>query len=163
MKTKAMIKRVGVLVLSAWVLTSGSSWAGADGRGYGDGPRWASQDAARPDDGHIYRHHDGRRSAARGPVDLRQARRQARIHQGLRSGRLTRAEAHALMHEQGHIRRLEHHLRSDGILSQAERRILDRRLDAASRHIYRDRHDEQWRQARAEPRPWGREGERSRW
>lgn len=163
MKAKAMIKRVGVLVLSAWALTSGSTWAGGGTRDFSDGARWASQEAVRPSGGDMNRHHDGRRSETRGPIDLRQARQQARIHQGLRSGELTRVEARALMHEQRQIRRLERDFRSDGFLSRAEFRLLDRRLDAASRHIYRERHDDQWRQARFEQRPFGREGDRSRW
>lgn len=78
-------------------------------------------------------------------VNARQHHQRARIHQGVRSGELTRREAGRLAREQRDIRRLEREYKSDGVLTGAERRDLHREQNGASRDIYKQKHDEQTR------------------
>jgi hypothetical protein len=74
-------------------------------------------------------------------IEARQHRQQARIVQGLRSGELSRAEAHRLEREQAQIRHKERIYKADGVLTAAERRDLERDLNRADRHIYNQKHD----------------------
>jgi hypothetical protein len=76
-------------------------------------------------------------------VNARQANQQARIAQGARSGELTKHEAHRLEREQRGIAREERREKADGRLSTRERADLHRDLNAASRDIYRQKHDAQ--------------------
>ena len=76
-------------------------------------------------------------------IDRREHREQQRIRQGIRSGELTRRETRRLEAEQGRIRGYEWYAKSDGHVSRAERRHLDRMLDRSSRDIYRQKHDGQ--------------------
>ena len=76
-------------------------------------------------------------------IDRREHREQQRIRQGVRSGELTRRETARLEAEQGRIRGYEWYAKSDGHVSRAERRHLDRMLDRSSRDIYRQKHDGQ--------------------
>jgi hypothetical protein len=78
-------------------------------------------------------------------VNQRQHSQQARIHQGVKSGQLTRHEARRLQGEQRHIRRQERAYRADGHLSRHERADLRRDLNRSSRHIAAQRHDGQSR------------------
>jgi hypothetical protein len=78
-------------------------------------------------------------------IDRRERCEQRRIHQGVRSGELTRREAERLRAEQFRIRAYEARARSDGSLSRRERYRLDHMLDRASRDIYRQKHDGQGR------------------
>jgi len=80
-------------------------------------------------------------------VNQRQHNQQARIHQGVKSGQLTRPEAHRLQAEQRHIRREEHAYRADGHLSRGERADLRHDLNRSSRHIAAQTHDGQRRGA----------------
>jgi len=87
-------------------------------------------------------------AATRGEgVDQRQHSQQARIHQGVQSGQLTRNEAHRLQGEQRHIRREERAYRADGHLSRGERADLRQDLNRSSRHITAQTHDGQRRGA----------------
>ncbi len=81
-------------------------------------------------------------------VNARQHNQQQRIFQGLRSGELTRGEARRLQAQQRTIRHEERRFRSDGALSNAERRVLHGDLNRASRSIYNQKHD--WQR-----RAWG--------
>jgi len=80
-------------------------------------------------------------------VNQRQHNQQARIHQGVTSGQITRPEAHRLQAEQRHIRREERAFRTDGHLSRGERAHLRHDLNRSSRHIYAQKHDGQGRGA----------------
>jgi uncharacterized membrane protein YebE (DUF533 family) len=84
----------------------------------------------------------GATAAQAGPVQHRQARQIARIHQGVQSGELTPGEAKVLRQEQRDIKRLREHARSDGHIGPRERAALDRKQDQASRDIYRLKHNE---------------------
>lgn len=76
-------------------------------------------------------------------INGRQHREQQRIKQGIRSGELTRLEARRLGTEQARIRAYERYARRDGYISPRERARLDRGMDRAGRHIYRQKHDGQ--------------------
>jgi hypothetical protein len=81
----------------------------------------------------------------RGPcIDRRGMNQQHRIHQGLRSGRVTPGEFRRLEHQQGRIHRVEARMRADGHLNRHERARLNRMENHASRNIYRYNHNN-WR------------------
>jgi len=74
-------------------------------------------------------------------VDRRQAWQHARIHQGVRSGQLTRAERVRLRAGQARIQRMERIAKADGIVTRAERARLARAQAKQSRMILRFRHN----------------------
>jgi len=76
-------------------------------------------------------------------INRREHSEQQRINQGIHSGELTRVEARRLEAGLSRIRRDERRARSDGYVSSSERARLDRELTRESRHIYRQKHDEQ--------------------
>ncbi len=78
------------------------------------------------------------------PVAQRQANLDARIEQGVRSGRLTRPEARRLTAEYRQLTRLEARYRADG-LSRRERDDLNRRYDALSARVRFQKNDGQTR------------------
>ena len=79
-------------------------------------------------------------------------RQQSAIDRGIDRGELTRDEARSLNREQREIRRLLEDLRRDGYPPREARRMVERRLERADRHIYdlthnderRHRRDERW-------------------
>ena len=74
-------------------------------------------------------------------IDRREARQADRIHQGFRSGELTRGELRALRAGQRNIHRLERRAKSDGFVSARERARLMRAQNRQSRHIWRLKHN----------------------
>jgi hypothetical protein len=83
-------------------------------------------------------------SAQRTPsVDRRQHRQQRRIHQGVRSGSLTRREAARMEGQQARTRRMERRVKADGTVTAKERARLQHRENRTSRRIYRQKHDRQ--------------------
>ncbi len=70
---------------------------------------------------------------------------QRRIEQGIRSGTLTREEAHRLQEEFSRVRYDENRARADGHLDYRERMRLDRELDRLERHISYLKHNEEQR------------------
>jgi hypothetical protein len=74
-------------------------------------------------------------------VTERQGAQQARIHQGIRSGELTRGETRRLEAQQGKIQADKMIAKADGKVTPAERRHLRREQNRASRHIYRLKHN----------------------
>jgi hypothetical protein len=75
-------------------------------------------------------------------INKRQENQQDRIRQGIKSGELTRHEAVRLERESGTIQAEKLVDKSDGHVTQAERRQLDRQLNRESRQIYRLKHNE---------------------
>jgi hypothetical protein len=75
-------------------------------------------------------------------VSQRQHRQDRRIHQGVRSGELTRREFVRLEREQYDIQQEKREAKSDGTVTRRERAELQRELNQASRHIYRAKHNE---------------------
>jgi hypothetical protein len=74
-------------------------------------------------------------------VDKRQYEQQKRITQGIESSRLTPRVLAKLDRQQDKIARLENRFKSDGWLSRKEKRILNKKLNAASQRIYRLKHN----------------------
>ena len=75
-------------------------------------------------------------------IDGREHREQVRIHEGIRSGELTRAEARRLEAEQARIRVDERFARQNGLTAK-ERERLQKELQHASKVIYKQKHDNQ--------------------
>ena len=78
-------------------------------------------------------------------INHRQAYQHARIVQGIASGELTAREARRLGAEQRGIAAEERFYKRDGRLSAWERADLHHDLNVASRDIYREKHDAQFR------------------
>jgi hypothetical protein len=79
-------------------------------------------------------------------INQRQAQLEERIDQGIRSGSLTKQEASGIREQYNHLASLEAQYRSSGGgLSAEERADLDRRFDALSDRIYKQKHDTQTR------------------
>jgi uncharacterized membrane protein YebE (DUF533 family) len=74
-------------------------------------------------------------------MDERLARENHRIEEGRRSGQLSYREAAQLRVEQWRIARMIRSARSDGHVSPREARDIEAAQDAASRHIYAEKHD----------------------
>jgi Ni/Co efflux regulator RcnB len=79
-------------------------------------------------------------ASARG-LNQTQNNQQNRIYRGVRSGSLTPQEAYRLKRQQGRIRAQESRFKSDGYLSNRERRVLKGRLSRSSNNIYRLKHN----------------------
>lgn len=85
-------------------------------------------------------------SAAPSPrVDWRQHAQEHRIIQGVQSGALTRRETRHLVAQQRVVARTERRFEADGRLRPAEARRINQLQNAASRSIYRQKHDRQRR------------------
>lgn len=77
-------------------------------------------------------------------INERQQNQRQRIGQGVRSGELTARETARLSREQYQIARMERRFRNSGDgLSSRERVRLQHELNQSSRHIYRQKHDDQ--------------------
>ena len=81
-------------------------------------------------------------AAVRDPmVNQRQANQAGRVVEGVKSGELTRDEAHELRAERRDIRDLERDYKSDRVLTPEERRDLNQQLNQNSREIFEEKHD----------------------
>ena len=80
--------------------------------------------------------------AQAGKAGNRQIKQQKRIHQGVKSGELTRKETLRLEREQCRIQKTKQEALKDGELILEERLRLERQQNRANRHIYRLKHNE---------------------
>lgn len=97
-------------------------------------------------------------------IDERVDRAHRRIDQGIRSGSLTREEAHRLKEEFSQVRRAERRARADGHLDRRERERLNYELDRLERHISRFKHNDEGRDGYpGDRRDGGRPGDYRRW
>ena len=78
-------------------------------------------------------------------VDKREDNQKDRIRDGVKSGELTKAEAHRLRKGERHIERTEAKAKADGVVTPAERAKLDKKQDRESKRIYKQKHDAQKR------------------
>lgn len=76
-------------------------------------------------------------------IDQRQANQEQRIDKGIESGQLNEPEASRPEKQQGHINKMEDKAKSDGVVTNQERRRIHKAQDHASRNIYREKHDRQ--------------------
>jgi Skp family chaperone for outer membrane proteins len=75
-------------------------------------------------------------------VNTRQHWQHQRIRQGVRSGELTKSEVKDLHEGQKDIRQEEKSYKSDGKLTLDERKDLHQDLNAESKEIYQDKHND---------------------
>ncbi|HRU05303.1 MAG TPA: hypothetical protein P5137_05960 [Candidatus Brocadiia bacterium] len=74
-------------------------------------------------------------------VNQRQRNQAGRIAQGIRTGSLTKDEAQSLISQEKDLAALEKDLKSDGVLTKEERQQLHDQLNALSKLIYSEKHD----------------------
>ncbi|MDB5841213.1 MAG: hypothetical protein JWQ23_3165 [Herminiimonas sp.] len=70
-------------------------------------------------------------------IDRHEGRIRARIDQGIASGHITRGEARRLYRRDDDIQRMEARFKSDGVVSQGERRQLRRELETLQNDVER--------------------------
>lgn len=78
-------------------------------------------------------------------VRVKQHNQVDRIQQGVKSGELTKKEAKALAHQQAHIQRDKKRAAADGVITRREAKHIRKEQRYASRSIYRQKHDAQYR------------------
>lgn len=78
-------------------------------------------------------------------VERREARQQARIAQGVKSGELTPRETMRAEAGQAHVERVENRAKADGVVTPAERAKLNRAQNHQSRVIHRLKHNDRVR------------------
>lgn len=74
-------------------------------------------------------------------ITHREHRQERRINQGVRSGELTRGEAHHLRNDERHIRTERRMAMNEGRMNYGERRNLRHQENRVSRQIHRDKHN----------------------
>lgn len=78
-------------------------------------------------------------------LDQREHNQAHRIHQGVKSGELTRPETRRLARGEARLHRNEARAKSDGVVTARERASLQREANVESNRIYRQKHDAQVR------------------
>ncbi|MCX6175182.1 MAG: hypothetical protein NTZ27_10550 [Ignavibacteriales bacterium] len=74
-------------------------------------------------------------------IDKTQKNQQLRIHQGIKSGELTRGEVRKLENQQKAIQRDKRIAKADGALTPGERRHIRNEQNRASKNIYIKKHN----------------------
>ena len=74
-------------------------------------------------------------------VDARQHNQAKRIYNGVQNGSLTPKETGQLIRGQARLRRQEHRIKSDGVVTRRERVRLHRNLNRQNRRIWRKKHN----------------------
>ncbi len=85
---------------------------------------------------------DGEVGPGKKAVKHRQARQHERIHQGVKSGELTKEEAHLLRKEQRDVKKEKKEAREDGVVTTEEKKQIKEMQNEASKDIYEEKHDE---------------------
>ncbi|HEY2584036.1 MAG TPA: hypothetical protein VGI43_19660 [Mucilaginibacter sp.] len=78
-------------------------------------------------------------------INQRQRNQERRINQGVRSGQLTRNEAHYLRTDERRIAMTKHMDKASGRVTPGERSQLRHEENRTSRAIYRDKHNDRVR------------------
>ncbi len=76
-------------------------------------------------------------------VDQRQANQEARIDQGVQTGKLNARETARLEKGQAHVQKLEDQAKADGTVTKKEKARLHHAQEKQSRHIAKQKHDKQ--------------------
>lgn len=76
-------------------------------------------------------------------IDDRQTQQWRRIEQGVHSGQLSWREARELRSEHARIGFMIRRARADGHINWREAQVIEAAQDAASRHIFAEKHDGQ--------------------
>lgn len=74
-------------------------------------------------------------------IDARQTRQQARINQGVQSGRLTSNEAARLQQRQSNLDARQARANADGVVTRREQRGLNRAENRSSRAVFAKKHN----------------------
>ena len=74
-------------------------------------------------------------------VNQRQGVQQKRIHQGIKSGELTKGEVVKLEQQQKRVQKHKELVKSDGVVTKKERKGLRLHQQKASQNIYRKKHN----------------------
>jgi hypothetical protein len=74
-------------------------------------------------------------------IDQREANQDARINQGVATGRLSQREADRLRAGQARVDDMETAAKADGKVTRAERTAIHDAQDRQSRRIYKQKHD----------------------
>jgi len=74
-------------------------------------------------------------------INQRHRNQEHRINEGVRSGQLTRGEAHHLRADENRISRQRNRYAASGRITHGERRLLRHEENRTSRAIYRDKHN----------------------
>jgi aminoglycoside phosphotransferase family enzyme len=82
---------------------------------------------------------------AQSTINHRERRQQRRIVNGVKKGELTKNEVKKLEKEQARIHRQEARAKADGEFTDKERAKIQKKQNTASRHIYKEKHDNQTR------------------
>ncbi|MBS0660908.1 MAG: hypothetical protein JSR82_22030 [Verrucomicrobia bacterium] len=77
-------------------------------------------------------------------IDRRQARQQARIDQGVASGRLTSSEAARLQQREANLDARQARANADGKVTRREQARLNRAENRSSRAIFAKKHNRRW-------------------
>lgn len=75
-------------------------------------------------------------------ANARQGAQQGRIAEGVHSGDLSRKEARKLEMQQRHIKRTKRHAKADGVVTPAEKGMINRQQNRANRNIAREKNDQ---------------------
>ena len=78
-------------------------------------------------------------------VRKRQVKQHQRIHEGVRSGELTKEEAKNVRTEQREVRKTKRNAREDGTVTREEKKEIKEMQDEASKNVYEEKHDEEKR------------------
>jgi len=78
-------------------------------------------------------------------INHREHRQERRINQGVRSGQLTRNQAHHLRNDERRIRDEKRIAKADGHMTRGERRDIRHQQNRVSRAIHRDEHNNRLR------------------
>jgi len=78
-------------------------------------------------------------------VNARQQNQKYRIAHGIVNGSLTKEEVQTLLEQERAIAQTERELKSDGVLTRAERKTLHQLLNETSRLIFQEKHDTEGR------------------
>ena len=74
-------------------------------------------------------------------IDARQANQQARINQGVATGKLTNREAANLQRGQARVQRMENRAAADGVVTKGEQARINKAQNNQSRKIFNKKHN----------------------
>lgn len=74
-------------------------------------------------------------------IDERQKVQRMRMAQGKHNGSLNKQEMHMLRRQQQHIRKAECRVEADGVVTPAEKRLMNHKQNKANHFIRRARHN----------------------
>lgn len=160
MKVARTLKTLTILGLTTLTLGAASSQADSGYYPYQGANPYANPWLNAP--AYQYARHQVNLRERQAQLDQRLDNQLQRILKGMEAGKVSMREATALLREHLEINALERRYVADGRLGPNELAELDRRLDAANRHIVFEAHDRDQRGPVGGPDEPGRRGEMGR-